>query len=59
MRVVSLHFSRAFDTVCHHILIGKLSKCGLDEGTVRQMENGLMAELRGPGSAAQSLVGGR
>ncbi|GAB0176007.1 mitochondrial enolase superfamily member 1 [Grus japonensis] len=38
--VVYLDFSKAFDTVSHNILIGKLRKCGLDEGTVR-MENWL------------------
>ncbi|GAB0204475.1 mitochondrial enolase superfamily member 1 [Grus japonensis] len=29
--VVYLGFSKAFDTVSHNILIGKLRKCGLDE----------------------------
>jgi len=29
--VVYLHFSKAFDTVSHNILLGKLRKCGLDE----------------------------
>ncbi|XP_068793436.1 microcephalin isoform X3 [Struthio camelus] len=29
--VVSLDFSKALDTVSHHILLGKLRKCGLDE----------------------------
>jgi len=33
--VVYLDFSKAFDTVSHNILIGKLGKCGLDEWSVR------------------------
>jgi len=33
--VVYLDFSKAFDTVSHNILIGKLRKCGLDEWSVR------------------------
>ncbi|GAB0204380.1 mitochondrial enolase superfamily member 1 [Grus japonensis] len=37
--VVYLDFSRAFDTVFHNILIGKLRKYGLDEWTVRWVEN--------------------
>ncbi|GAB0209450.1 mitochondrial enolase superfamily member 1 [Grus japonensis] len=39
--VVCLDFSKAFDTVSHNILIGKLRKCGLDEWTVRWVENWL------------------
>jgi len=39
--VVYLNFSKAFDTVSHNILIGKLRKCGLDEWSVRWIENGL------------------
>ncbi|GAB0192436.1 mitochondrial enolase superfamily member 1 [Grus japonensis] len=38
---VYLNFSKAFDTVFHNILIGKLRKCGLDEWTVRWIENWL------------------
>jgi len=34
-------FSKAFDTVSHNILLGKLRKCGLDEWSLRWMENWL------------------
>ena len=34
-----LDFSKAFDTVSHNILLGKLSKCGLGEWSVRWIEN--------------------
>jgi len=37
--VVYLDFSKAFDTVSHNILLGKFRKCGLDEGSVRWIEN--------------------
>ncbi|GAB0184035.1 mitochondrial enolase superfamily member 1 [Grus japonensis] len=39
--VVYLDFSRAFDTDFHNILVSKLRKCGLDEWTVRWVENWL------------------
>jgi len=39
--VVYLDFSKAFDTVSHNILLGKLRKCGLDEWTVRWIEKWL------------------
>ncbi|GAB0179173.1 mitochondrial enolase superfamily member 1 [Grus japonensis] len=39
--VVYLDFSKAFDTVSHNILVSKLRKCGLDEGSVRWVENWL------------------
>jgi len=39
--VVYLNFSKAFDTVSHNILLGKLKKCGLDDWSVRWIENWL------------------
>ena len=39
--IVCLEFSKAFDTVSHNILLGKLRKCGLDEWTVGWIENWL------------------
>jgi len=39
--VVYLNFSKAFDTISHNILLGKLRKCGLDEWSVRRTENWL------------------
>jgi len=41
MDVVYLNFSKAFDTVSHHILLGKLRKCGPEEWSVRWIENWL------------------
>lgn len=31
MDMVCLDFSKAFDTICHDILIDKLMKCGLEK----------------------------
>jgi len=39
--VVYLDFSKAFDTVSHNILLGKLRKCGLHEWSLRWIENRL------------------
>ena len=39
--VAYLDFSKAFETVSHNILIGKLRKSGLDEWSVRWIENWL------------------
>ena len=41
MDVVYLDFSKAFDTVSQNILIDKLRKCGIDEWTVKWIENWL------------------
>jgi len=39
--VVYLDFSKASDMVSHNILLGKLRKCGLDEWSVKWIENWL------------------
>ncbi|KAJ7396634.1 hypothetical protein BTVI_143056 [Pitangus sulphuratus] len=39
--IVCLNLSKAFNTVSHNILIGKLRMCGLDEWTVKWIENWL------------------
>ena len=39
--VVYLDFSKAFDTVSHNILLGKLRTCGLDDWSVRWIEKWL------------------
>jgi len=41
MDVVYLYFSKAFNTVSHNIPLGKLRRCGLDEWSVRWIENWL------------------
>ncbi|GAB0206764.1 mitochondrial enolase superfamily member 1 [Grus japonensis] len=43
---VYLDFSKAFDTISHNILISKLRKCGLDEGSVRWVENWMNARAQ-------------
>ncbi|PKU40556.1 rna-directed dna polymerase from mobile element jockey- hypothetical protein [Limosa lapponica baueri] len=40
-RAVDAVYLEAFDTVSHNTLIGKLRKCGVDEWTVRWIENWL------------------
>lgn len=39
MYVICLDFSKPLDTVSHNILISKFRNCGLDEWTVRWIEN--------------------
>jgi len=56
--VAHLDFSKAFDTVSCNILLEKLKKCGLDEWSVRWMENWLNGRAQRVASAALSLVGG-
>ncbi|PKU36610.1 reverse hypothetical protein [Limosa lapponica baueri] len=61
--VIYLDFSKAFDTVSHNILIGKLRKCGLDEGTVRWIENWLCDRtqrvmINGAGSSWRPVTSG-
>ncbi|PKU44783.1 rna-directed dna polymerase from mobile element jockey-like [Limosa lapponica baueri] len=41
VEAVYFDFSKAFDTVSHSILIGKLRKCALDEWAVRWIANWL------------------
>jgi len=44
--VVYLDFSKAFDTVSHNILLGKLRKRGLDEWSVKWIENWLNGQTQ-------------
>uniref|UniRef100_A0A8B9V0B7 Reverse transcriptase domain-containing protein n=1 Tax=Anas zonorhyncha TaxID=75864 RepID=A0A8B9V0B7_9AVES len=44
--VIYLDFSKAFDTVSHDILLAKLRKCGIDEWTVRWVENWLTGQAQ-------------
>jgi len=44
--VVYLDFSKAFDTVSHNILLGKLRKRGLGEWSVRWIENWLNGRMQ-------------
>ena len=37
--VIYIDFSKAFNTVSHDFLVTKLRKCGIDEWTVRWVEN--------------------
>ncbi|KAF4804353.1 RNA-directed DNA polymerase from mobile element jockey-like protein [Turdus rufiventris] len=61
--IVYLDFSKAFNTVSHNILIGKLRKCGLDEWTVRWIENWLNGRshrvmISGTGSSWRTVTSG-
>ncbi|PKU41163.1 rna-directed dna polymerase from mobile element jockey- hypothetical protein [Limosa lapponica baueri] len=61
--VVYLDFSKAFDTVSHSILIDKLRKWGLEERTVRWIENWLKDRaqrvvIRGTESSWRSVTSG-
>ena len=52
--VVYFDFSRTVDTVSHNILIVKLRKCGIDEWTVRWIENWLTGRAQRVVSSAES-----
>ena len=52
--VVYLHFSKAFDTVSHNNLTGKLRTCGLDEWSVKWIENWLNGGTQRVVSGAES-----
>ena len=41
MDVIYLDFSKAFNSVSHDILTAKVRKCGIEEWTVRWVENWL------------------
>jgi len=56
--VVYLEVSKAFGTVSRDILLVKLRKCGLDEWSVRWIENWLNGRAQRLSSAVPSLVGG-
>lgn len=53
MHIVSLDFSKAFDTVFHNNLVGKPSRCRLNEWTVRWTENSVSCEST-PGEVSHS-----
>jgi len=61
--VVYLDFSKAFDTVSHNVLLGRLRKCGLDEWSVRWTENWLNGRaqrvvISGTKSSGRLLISG-
>jgi len=58
-----IDFNKAFDTVSHNVLLGKLRKCGLDEWSVRWIENWLNGRtqrvvIRGAESSWRSVTSG-
>ncbi|PKU43320.1 rna-directed dna polymerase from mobile element jockey-like [Limosa lapponica baueri] len=63
LNAVYLDSSKAFDTVSHNSLIGKLWKCGLDEWTVRWIESWLSVRpqrvvIRGTQSSRRPVTSG-
>ena len=55
--VVYLDLNKVFDIVSHDILVTKLRKCGIDECTVKWVENWLTGRAQRVIVAVQSLVG--
>lgn len=55
--VVNFDIIEAFDAVFHYILIGKLRNCGIDEWTVRWIENWLTGTAQRVVISDRVLVG--
>ena len=57
--VVYLDFSKAFNTVSHNILLGKLQKCGIHEWTLGCNENWMGGRAQRVVLTVPNLVGGQ
>ena len=56
--VIYLDFSKAFDAVSHDILIAKMRKRGIEQWTVRWVENWLTGRAQRVLIGEESLAGG-